>query len=351
LPLSFSKKISHVILMKALVWTDIRRMEVKDVEVSRLQPGWVLLRVRYAGICGSDVSGFLGKNELRRPPLIMGHEFTGVVVDVGPGVSKDLVGRLFTVNPIIGCGHCRYCRSGLKNLCLSRKIIGIDYPGAFAEYVAVPADNLYPISDPVKGALAEPLATSLRAVRLSKAGLGDSVLVIGAGPVGAFAVKLLSIAGVADIVVVDLNERRLKWAERFGAKRTLNATGDKALNELMRDYREGFDAVIDAVGAEDTRRLAINAVRRGGTVVFVGLHDNEVTIPGNVIVRNEIEIKGSFSYTDEDFQRAVNILEANLVNPREGWVDVRSLDKGQESFEEIADLKTQYIKIMLTPGD
>ncbi len=137
--------------MRALVWTAIKRMEIKDVEKPRPGPGWVLLRVMYTGICGSDVSGFLGGlNELRKPPLIMGHEFTGIVEEVGPNVPKDIIGKLFAVNPIVGCGHCRYCKMGLKNLCIERKIIGIDYPGAYAEYVLAPYDNLYPVSDPVK---------------------------------------------------------------------------------------------------------------------------------------------------------------------------------------------------------
>jgi Threonine dehydrogenase and related Zn-dependent dehydrogenases len=346
----FKFQLNAITAVKALVWTAVRRMEVKDVPMPTPQPGWVLMRVRYVGVCGSDVGGFLGKNELRRPPLIMGHEFTGVVEEVGPGVSKDLIGRLFAVNPIIGCGHCRYCRSGLKNLCLMRKIIGIDYPGAYAEYVAVPADNLYPVSDPVRGALAEPLATSMRAVRLSGAGLGDSVLVIGAGPVGALAVKLLSIGGVKDVTVIDINRNRLGWAGRWGASSTLSVTGDEALKSLRETHPEGFDAVIDAVGSEDTRRLAINAVRRGGRVIFVGLHDNEVTIPGNLIVRSEIEIKGSFSYTDEDFLKAVRVLESGLLDPREGWVDIRPLERGQETFEELAGTETKYVKVMFNPG-
>ncbi|MGC9135530.1 galactitol-1-phosphate 5-dehydrogenase [Caldivirga sp.] len=337
--------------MKALVWTAVGKMEIKDVPKPIPQPGWVIMRVKYTGVCGSDIGGFLGKNELRRPPLIMGHEFTGIVEEAGPGVPREYVGKLFTVNPIIGCGHCRYCRSGLKNLCLMRKIIGIDYPGAYAEYVAVPADNLYPVSDPVKGALAEPLATSLRAVRLSGVSLGDSVLVIGAGPVGSLAIKLLNAGGIKDITAVDINAHRLEWARRWGASRTLNATGEEALKVIKELYPEGVDAVIDAVGSVDTRRLAINTVRRGGRVVFVGLHDNEVSIPGNLIVRSEIEIKGSFSYTDEDFRRAVNIIESGLLDPREGWVDVRPLERGQETFTELAGAETRYVKVMLTPGE
>ena len=336
--------------MRALVWTAVGKVEVLDVEKPRLKPGWVLLRVKYSGICGSDVSGFLGKNELRKPPLIMGHEFTGVVEEAGPGVPKDVVGGLFAVNPIIGCGHCRYCRMGLKNLCVERKIIGIDYPGAYAEYVAAPYENLYRVTDPVRGALAEPLATSLRAVRLSGASLGDSVLVIGAGPIGAFAVKLLKLGGVRDLVVVDVNKNRLEWARRFGASRVIDRSGEEALNIVKGEYPEGFDVVIDAVGSEDARRLAIYAARRGGRVVFVGLHDNEVKIPGNVIVRNELEVKGSFSYTDEDFRRAVNLLEAGALDPNEGWVDIRPLERGQESFEELSGTSTRFIKIMLAPG-
>lgn len=335
--------------MKALVWMAAGKMDIMEVEKPRPGPGWVLLRVRYTGICGSDVSGFLGKNELRKPPLIMGHEFTGVVEDVGPSVPKDVVGNLFTVNPVIGCGHCRYCRMGLKNLCVERKIIGIDYPGAYAEYVLAPYDNLYPVSDPVRGALAEPLATSLRAFRLSGTSLGDSVLVIGAGPVGIFAIKLLSIGGIRDLIVVEINKNRLEWARKFGAARLINKGGDEALKEIRELYPEGVDVVIDAVGSEDTRRLAINAVRRGGRVILVGLHDNEVKIPGNIIVRNEIEIKGSFSYTDEDFRRAVNLLEQGLLEPREGWVDIRPLERGQESFEELTGTSTKFIKIILTP--
>ncbi len=137
----------------------------------------------------------------------------------------------------------------------------------------------------------------------------------------------------------------------LGAARLIEKSGDEALKEIRELYPEGVDVVIDAVGSENTRRLAINAVRRGGRVIFVGLHDNEVKIPGNVIVRNEIEIKGSFSYTDEDFRRSVNLLEQGLLDPREGWVDIRPLERGQESFEELTGTYTKYVKIMLTPGE
>ncbi len=136
-----------------------------------------------------------------------------------------------------------------------------------------------------------------------------------------------------------------------GATRLIEKSGDEALKEIRESYPEGVDVVIDAVGSEDTRKLAIGAVRRSGKVIFVGLHDNEVRIPGNAIVRNEIEIKGSFSYTDEDFRRAVNLLEQGLLDPREGWIDIRPLERGQESFEELTGTFTKFVKIMLTPSE
>ncbi len=130
----------------------------------------------------------------------------------------------------------------------------------------------------------------------------------------------------------------------------INEEARNALKVIKEIYPEGVDVAIDAVGTEDTRVLAINAVRRGGRVIFVGLHDNEVKIPGNVIVRNEIEIKGSFTYTDEDFRRAVNILNSGLISENEGWIDIRPLERGQETFEELTGTSTKYVKIMLTPG-
>jgi threonine dehydrogenase-like Zn-dependent dehydrogenase len=237
---------------------------------------------------------------------------------------------------------------GLKNLCRDRKIIGISYPGAFAEYVAAPATNIYPIEDPIIGSLIEPLATSYRVYRLSQASLGDRVLVIGAGAIGIFTVRLLSLAGVEDIAVVEVNDNRLRWAGRFGAKHLINAREGEVSKTLSELAPEGFDVVIDAVGSHETRSLAINSVRRAGRVVFVGLHGNITEIPGNVIIRSEIEVKGSFAYTDEDFLKTINIAKKALY--RYSWVGIMSLEDGQRAFEEAASTDTKYVKILLTPG-
>jgi len=336
--------------LRALVLVDIGRMEIRDIPDPSPKPGWALLRVSYCGICGSDLGGFLGRNELRRPPLVMGHEFTGEVVGVGPGVPEDIVGGLYAVNPIVSCGRCSLCRDGLRNLCYGREIIGVNYPGAFAEYVLAPYENLYPVRDPLLGALAEPLAVSIRAVRLSEASPGDSVLVLGAGSVGSLTIKVLRIFGVRDVVAVDVNRNRLELARALGASAVL--TPGEAAEEFKKLYPRGFDAVIETVGAVESRRLAVESVRRGGRVVLVGLHDPVFEVNGNSIVRGEIEVKGSFAYTDRDFSKAVDIVNKS-PSELEGYrsrIALYPLTKGEEAFREALSPSAKYVKYMIYPG-
>src|SRR2546425_3907301 len=180
--------------MKSLVWEANKVMRIRDVEEPMPREGWVVLEVRRAGICGSDIAGFLGRNELRKPPLVMGHEFSGVVVRVGEKVPGDMEGELVTATPIMSCGVCQHCKRGQRQLCLNRKVIGIDFPGGFADNVVVPATCCYAVTEEVGGALVEPLATAVRAARRSRVGLGDSVAVLGDGGIGLLIAQVLKTA-------------------------------------------------------------------------------------------------------------------------------------------------------------
>src|SRR2546428_10415391 len=177
--------------MKSLVWEANKVMRIRDVEEPMPREGWVVLEVRRAGICGSDIAGFLGRNELRKPPLVMGHEFSGVVVRVGEKVPGDMEGELVTANPIMSCDVCQHCKRGQRQLCLNRKVIGIDFPGGFADNVVVPAKCCYAVTEEVGGALVEPLATAVRAARRSRVGVGDSVAALGGGGGWAFVGQVL----------------------------------------------------------------------------------------------------------------------------------------------------------------
>ena len=334
--------------MRSLVWTAPSRMEIEEKPKPTLLSGWVLVEVEDSGICGSEIGAFLGHNELRRPPLVMGHEFSGRVVEVGPDAQRDLQGQLVTVNPLLSCNQCRQCRLGLRQLCNGRKIIGIDFPGSYAEYVAVPAYSLYAVKDSVAGALVEPLACGVRAAALTGSAVGDSVMVIGAGTIGLMVAWVLKSMGAGKVVVLDTNPTRLRWATDWGATSVLNPkSADAVAFAKETTSGEGFDAVVDAVGSVDTRTMAVNSIRRGGKAVFIGLHEGGANLPGNDIVRSEKQVIGSFCYSDDDFRRAVGLANSGFLQTSGGWLDVRGLASGQESFLEQTTPTAPYSKILL----
>jgi len=323
-------------------------MRLGEVPDPRPEPGWAVVRVAAVGICGSELGAYLGHNELRVPPLVMGHEWGGVVDAVGSGEDRSWLGRPVTVNPLVSCGRCRACRRGQRQLCVERRIIGIDFPGAFAERVAVPVTALWPVSDPVLGALVEPLACAVQAVRHAGVGPGDAVLVYGAGIIGLMSAWVAKIAGADRVFMVDTNQERLKKALTWGVDGLLTAGVDDVA-EAVRDLGDGGpDIVIDAVGAEVTRREAAGLVRRGGRVVLVGLHDGGAPLPGNRLVRDEVAVTGSFCYTDEAFRVARDLVEAGRIPTGREWLDLRPLAAGDAAFREQALGPAPYAKILLT---
>lgn len=339
--------------MTAVVWEGPRAMRAHTAAPPTPQAGEVLLRVRAVGICGSEISGYLGESSIRVPPLVMGHEFAGTVVGRDAGVEAPALGAEVVVNPLITCGTCRFCSSGHDNLCPERKLIGANRPGAFAEYVAVPATACLPLPGgigAVNGALAEPLACGVRAVCVGAIERGARVLVIGAGTIGLMCLAALAAAGARAIACTDTNEHRLRTARQFGAEATFDARAEGVV-EQIRALTEGYgaDAVIDAVGSSASRRSAIEAVRAGGTVVLVGLHDATSPIAVNHIVRQEIRLAGSFAYAREDFARALALLEAGAVRAAPSWLEERPLAACADSFAELVASPTDAAKIMLRP--
>jgi len=243
-------------------------MAVEEVPEPALDEGVLMVRPDAAGICGSEVEGYLGKMGNRAPPLVMGHEFAGTVVETGEGVDEGLVGRVVAVNPLSSDGTCRLCRMGLANLCPKRTLIGIHHPGGFAERVRVPARNAYPLPqdlpDPARtGALAEPLANGVHAIRLGTAGEStvEHAVVIGAGTIGLMCLQAAVHSGIPSVHVVEPHEARREAALGLGAHESAPQARE-ALKEVTEGL--GVDLVIDAVGAEATRRMAIEMLLRPG---------------------------------------------------------------------------------------
>jgi L-iditol 2-dehydrogenase len=317
-------------------------------------PGEVLLEVAAVGICGSELSGYLGHNSLRRPPLIMGHEATGRIVS--PATTPLADGRLHgagtrvAFNPLVVCGQCDRCTAGRTNLCRNRQLLGAHRPGAFARYVAVPAQQCWPLPDDlsmVAGALAEPLACAVHAVALSRIEAGQRLLILGAGAIGLCCVAVARAMGVEAITVSDVDSRRLAIARQWGAQTTIDAR-EQAVPEVMQQLHPGgVDAVIDAVGATPVREQAISAVVPGGPVVLIGLHDEASLLPANYIVRQEVLLVGSFAYTDDDFKRALDLLAQGHVRPADDWLAERPLSEGPAAFAELVTGNAAVTKIVL----
>jgi threonine dehydrogenase-like Zn-dependent dehydrogenase len=328
-------------------------MELQNQPNPSPQPGEVILRVDAVGICGSELSGYLGQNSLRVPPLVMGHEFAGTITAAGAGVNDLQVGDRVTVNPLSGCGECASCRLGLENLCPKRQIIGIHRPGAFAELVAAPAASCVKLPDglsQVAGSLAEPLGCGVRAARIGGVGSGSRVLVLGAGTIGLMCIAAARGAGGSVTLAADPNTGRLQTAAQWGAEHVCDTRADDPA-EVARRLTDGLgvDVAIDAVGTDTTRRVAVRAVRPGGTVALVGLHEAESPFEANYIVRSEIRVAGSFAYTQADFDAAVAMLAAGDVRPSANWLEERDLEECGDSFAELIDNPPSVSKIVLRP--
>jgi threonine dehydrogenase-like Zn-dependent dehydrogenase len=343
--------------MQALVWLGPRDMVQRAEPIPQLARGEVLISVAAAGICGSELSGFLGHNSLRVPPLIMGHECAGEVVE-GAGetfATGDVaaVGTLITFNPLIACDTCDRCLAGRPNLCRERRLIGAHRPGGFAQYLAVPARQCYPLPDQlsaVAGALVEPFACAIRAVALADVQPHERLLILGAGPIGLCALAAARAQGVERVIVSDLMPRRLEIALRWGACEVINAR-EQEVSAFLRDlYPGGVDSVIDAVGATPVRTQAIRAVRPGGRVVLIGLHDEESIVPANYLIRQEITLTGSFAYTQTDFIQSIDLLARGVVKPDGDWLEERPLGDGPAAFAELVDGKARAAKIVLNLG-
>jgi L-iditol 2-dehydrogenase len=340
--------------MRAIIWNGPRQMEIHDVAVPKPETGEVLVKVHSVGICGSELSGFLGENSLRVPPLIMGHEFSGIVVQSGDKASRFKDGDGVVVNPLITCGMCYFCTHDLQNLCKQRKLVGVHTPGAFAEYVTVPEANCLPVSTAASSLLinsvAEPMACGVRAIRVGGVQPGNKVMVLGAGTVGLTSIMAVREAGGTVVLVSELNSGRLATAKAWGAQHVCNPVKDDPV-QLCQRFTDGLgvDVVIDAVGSTTTRQTAIQAVRAGGRVVWIGLHTAESAVPANHIVRNEIQITGSFAYTPADFQQAVDILNAGKIRADNTWLEERSLEACETSFTELIDNPPSTAKIVLHP--
>ncbi|MUK87562.1 alcohol dehydrogenase catalytic domain-containing protein [Ornithinibacillus sp. L9] len=337
--------------MKVLSWNGPKQIDVEERPIPQLKENEVLVKVDVVGICGSEIEGFLGHNSLRVPPLVMGHEFSGHIEELGAEVNSLNMGSKVVVNPLLTCGTCKQCVRGNGPLCENRQIIGIHRSGGFAEYVAVPASSIVEVPekfDSYAATLSEPLACCFRAVRRAMAQhTVPNVLIYGAGAIGLLSSFVAKEIGANNIIVADINEDRLQTLSDIGIEHALN-NGNPDFEEKLEGIvgNKGVDVVIDAVGFLPTRSQSAKLVNPGGVIMNIGLGIDETPVPINHFIRSEITVLGSFCYSRQDFWDAVQLLVESKVTP-DGWTEVRTLEEGQQSFMELIEGKVKNSKIFL----
>ena len=307
--------------MKALVLEDYNALVYKDVPKPKYEPGEVLIQVKACGICGSDVHGIDGSSGRRIPPLIMGHEASGVIEEIGCEVKNWRIGDRVTFDSTIYKLEDWYTRKGLYNLSEGRIVLGVspgEYcrHGAFAEYVAIPQHVLYKIPDTVsftQAAMVEPVAVALHAVGLTPISVNDSAVVVGVGMIGSFIVQALRAAGCGKIIVVDLEPERLELAGQLGADLGIKAGDDvpEKIKELT--HGRGADVAFEAVGIDPTVQTAIDSVRRGGTITLVGNLTPNVNLPLQKVVTQQLRLQGSCAICGE-YPAALEMIERGEIN-------------------------------------
>jgi 2-desacetyl-2-hydroxyethyl bacteriochlorophyllide A dehydrogenase len=333
--------------MKALVYTDPNVLQLQERPRPELVDGEVVLKIDAVGICGSDMHAWHGHDPRRKPGLVLGHEFVGTVVESAADGFEP--GTRFTGNPLITCGVCDYCVQGRNNLCANRTMVGMTRPGAYAEYMSIPAASLIAMPQDMTdmaAALTEPAATAWHAINLSLRVLPRpihecSVLVIGGGAIGMLAGLLLKHLGVARLTISEPNPLRREAVQAHVGCETLDP-------HFQAPGENQYDYVLDAVGAKVTRQQAFVAIKPGGVIMHVGLQDWASEIDMRKLTLSEITLLGTYTYTTADLRATVAALHAGVFGDLR-WVEQRPLAQGQRTFQDLDEGRSASAKIILLP--
>jgi len=326
--------------MRALVYSAVKKVELQDIPRPVAAAGEVLIAVEMAGICGSDISGFLGHSPRRQPPLVLGHELVGRTEDGGRVV----------VNPLVSCGSCAQCLAGRQNLCVRWSLLGMDrVQGAYAEFVAVPERQLTLLPEHIpsqQAVLAEPLANIVHLFRIAGTTPLSTLAIIGAGTMGTLSLLLGKTLGFRDILMVDVSDERLAVASKLGASSTENVRAPDSATRIRKLFSGCFDMVIDASGTSAARQMALEVCVRGGKVVLLGMAEAKSDIDFVTSIRKEHCVLMSFAYTPRDFQHALDLLISRQVD-LSSWTASLPLASGQEAFERMSFAPGSTLKMLL----
>ena len=343
--------------MKALVLTDYKKMIYTDVPTPELAADEVLIRVKSCGICGSDVHGYDGSTGRRRPPVIMGHEASGIIESAGRNVTGWKPGDRVTFDSTIYCNECESCRKGFINLCDNRKVIGVsceDYrrDGAFAEYISIPQHILYKLPDAVtfdQAAMIEPLSVAFHAANLAPHPIGATAAVVGTGKIGLLLIQALRMYGFGTIIAVKRSENQKELIKQSGADHCICTDKEDAvicINNITGGL--GVDYVFEAAGSETTINLAISICKRNGTIILIGNSSPQVKVPLQAIVTRQLHIVGSCASSGE-YPACLDAIARGQITV-DAFIGHRApLSDGADWFDYLYKNREDNLKVILNP--
>jgi len=339
--------------MKALVFQKPYRLEWREWPEPEAGPGEAVVETRAVGICGSDLHGYTGQSSRRTPGNPMGHEATGRVVALGAGVEALWLGKRVALFPLLACGRCDQCLGGRIHRCRNRRFMGNNALGAMVERLALPVANLHPLPETmsyIKGALAEPLAVAIHAVRLAGDPAGRTVLIAGGGPIGLLTLMVVRELGAKAIALTVRTPERRELARLLGAAAAVDPTQEGWREEVAGGLGAAeAEVAFDAAGIQPTFDQCLEAIAPGGTIVEIGSWSSlRVNLPQ--LTPREIHMVGSFNYTAEEFAEAVGWLAAGRVDPIPLVSALRPLAEGAAAFAELDQHTSRFLRIILTSG-
>ena len=330
----------------------LRKIELQEREIPKPNDNEVLIQVKWVGICGSDIHAFKGEHPFVHPPIVLGHEFSGVVWDTGSRVSTLKKGDRVTVEPNLTCGKCYNCRHGRYNICTNLRVIGcVGYDGALAEYIAIPEEKTIKIPDTLsfeEAALIEPVAVAIHAVRISGQKIGDRVLILGAGTIGLFVMQAARLTGAKQVLITDLLDYRLELAKNLGADNIINARLKDPVKFIHQSYgKEGIDLIYECVGLEKTISQAIEVARKGTRVIIVGVPAGKINTNLAYVQDRELELVGSLMYTRKDFLTAIELIQKEKIKVKPLISHKFTLKEVDKAFKTILEGRSKVLKVLI----
>ena len=342
--------------MKALELVGPSAFKVVDKPLPEISASEVLIKVKACGICGSDIHGMDGSSGRRIPPVVMGHEASGVIEQVGADVDNLSVGDRVTFDSTVFCNDCDYCNQGRVNLCDNRQVMGVSCGefhrnGAFSEHVACPAHICHRLPEGLsfeEAAFAEPVGVAVHAVNRSKVKQGDTAVVIGSGLIGLLIIQALKWRGCSQIIAFDLDDSRLALAKQLGATETFNSKQSDAVKSTVDLTSGGADHAFEVVGASVTVNMAIDCVRKGASVTLVGNLSPEVTMPLQKVVTRELTLFGSCAISGE-YPEALTAIADGHIQVRPLITAQVNIDDAGDWFAKLKAAEQPYLKVLVCP--